>query len=90
MLLRNTGSKIVNIGKDILLPGDQKTYPKSVLTPALELLIAFGYLTAFDDPAPAAQAEAPVEVPVEVPAEEPEQAAEAPKKTTTRKKKASE
>ena len=51
MLLKNTGNKIVNIGKDIILPGEQRTYPDELAdSAALQMLIGFGFITAFDEP----------------------------------------
>ena len=51
MLLKNTGNKIVNIGKDIILPGEQRSYPKEIAdSAAMQMMIGFGFLTAFEEP----------------------------------------
>lgn len=51
MLLKNTGNKIVNIGKDIILPGESRSYPKEIAdSAAMQMMIGFGFLTAFDEP----------------------------------------
>lgn len=47
MLLKNTGEKIVNIGRDVLLPGEEKSFKKEVAeSPAFKVMVGFGFLKA--------------------------------------------
>lgn len=90
MLLKNTGEKIVNVGRDILMPGEEKKYPDGMIGKgALSALVAMGFLkVSMEDEGEAAKAQAPAEPPVIVPetivaypqAEEPQH--EGPKKAS--------
>lgn len=93
MLLKNTGEKIVNVGRDILMPGEEKRYPDGMIGKgALSALIAMGFLKVSmekaEEPVKAEAPAAPVVAPetvvafpnVGTQAEEPK--IEEPKKTT--------
>lgn len=46
MLLKNTGDKIVNVGKDILMPGEEKAFPDGMIgAGTLATLIGMGFLS---------------------------------------------
>ena len=46
MLLKNTGEKIINIGKDIIMPGEEKEYEEGVIgAGTLKVLIGKGFLS---------------------------------------------
>ena len=54
MLLKNTGEKIVNIGRDVLLPGEEKSFKKEVAeSPAFKVMVGFGFLKATPEEADA-------------------------------------
>lgn len=45
MLLKNTGDKILNVGRDILMPGEEKHYPEKLIGDGtLSMLISMGFL----------------------------------------------
>lgn len=45
MLLKNTGEKIINVGKDILMPGESREFPDgSISHNTLATLIGMGFL----------------------------------------------
>ncbi len=45
MLIKNTGEKIVNVGRDILMPGEEKRYPDELIGEGtLNVLMAMGYI----------------------------------------------
>lgn len=45
MLLKNTGDKILNVGRDILMPGEEKNYPDGIIGDGtLSVLISMGFL----------------------------------------------
>ncbi len=85
MLLKNIGSKIVNVGPVIMMPGDEKSFPKSAVdTPAIRTLCEFGFLSLEEEAEKAGKDDEKVK---EETAEQPEAA---PKKRVSRSKKASE
>ena len=45
MLLKNTGDKIINVGRTILMPGEEKSFPDGMVgAGALSVLISKGFL----------------------------------------------
>ena len=83
MLIKNIGDKIVNIGKDALLPGKEKSYPKAMVdTPALRALLAFKFIEAIEE-----EKDNPKKENVSAAAEEAEDAPESDLKKPTRGKK---
>lgn len=85
MLLKNTGDKIINVGRDILMPGEEKRYPESIVGKgALSALIGKGFLkVSMEKPAKAQPAQA-VET---APAAEPAPAEAAPAEAAPEEKK---
>ena len=94
MLLKNTGSKIINIGSVIMMPDSEQEFKKEDLdTPAIKLLCEMGLLsiteTAADKKPAKAKKAAPVEEVIDIAIEdvEPEDPAvsEEPEKPAAKK-----
>lgn len=50
MKIKNTGEKIVGVGGDILMPGEEKSYPNQIAnTPGVKVLVSLGYLSMEED-----------------------------------------
>jgi len=50
MLLINTGTKIVNVGSYVIMPGDSKPFPARMLdTPAIKILCKHGMLKVVEE-----------------------------------------
>lgn len=88
MLLKNTGSKLINVGSTVLMPGDEKNVPDAFAdTPALKTFIRMEYLQIVSEseaPAKVAEEEPKAEE-VEKPVEDEKPAEE--KKTASRARK---
>lgn len=51
MKILNTGSKVVNIGTTVLLPGKDMTCNKAIAeAPSIKALVEKGFLTVIDEP----------------------------------------
>ena len=59
MKLKNIGSKIINVGSTVMMPGDEGEFPKSMVdTPAILVLCKLGYLEMSEsEPAPVKEEE---------------------------------
>ncbi len=99
MLLKNTGDKILNVGRDILMPGEEKNFPNGMIgSSTLATLVGMGFLKVSMDkkaepvkaaPAPA-HAATPFDAATQAPAEAPAAETPAPvveKETATTEKK---
>lgn len=92
MILKNIGSKIVNVGSVVVMPGSDHPFPKTALdTPAIKALCKLGFLEIVDEPETAekpAEQEKPVAGMNEPETAEGTKKQEEPKKTGRGKKKA--
>lgn len=68
MLLKNTGEKIINVGRDILMPGEEKIYPNGrVDAGVIGALVSMGFLKVSKEAPRKADEPARIVNPVEAP-----------------------
>ena len=71
MKLKNNGPKIINIGSIVLLPGDEASFPKSLIdTPAIRILEKNKFIELQEEPVQAKEPEVKPAPPIEVEEEE--------------------
>lgn len=90
MILRNIGTKIVNVGSVVLMPGDNQSFPKSMVdTPAIHTLCEKGFLKLEEEAEEKKAEKKPEDGGDEDPGKDETNAPEAPAKTEAPEKKKS-
>lgn len=85
MKLKNIGSKIINIGETIALPGETVEVGEAfVKNGAVDRLVEMGYLSIETEEAPTPAAEEPTAEPVQEPEQETAQKDKTKKATTAK------